>query len=52
MIACVEREIRQRERAYPRFVFNRKMTQAKADREIELMRAVKVALEGIKGLKR
>lgn len=40
MIAAVEREIRYRERVYPRLVFNRKMIQAKADREIEIMRAV------------
>lgn len=47
-IACVEREIRYRERVYPRLVFNRKMVQAKADREIEIMRAIKATLEGLK----
>lgn len=44
MIACVEREIRLRERVYPRWVMAGKMTQDKASREIETMRAVLVAL--------
>jgi hypothetical protein len=48
VIASVEREIRYRERVYPRLVFNRKMTQAKADREIEMMRACKATLEGLR----
>lgn len=39
-IACVEREIAMRERVYPRWVVERRMTQAKADAEIEAMRAV------------
>lgn len=47
-IACVEREIRQRERVYPRLVFNRKMSRASADREIEIMRTVLETLRQIK----
>jgi len=51
-IACAEREIRYRERVYPRLVFNRKMIQAKADREIETMRAIKSTLEGLRSPQR
>lgn len=39
-IYCVERELKLRERVYPRFVANKRMTQERADREIELMRSV------------
>ena len=40
MIACIEREIRMRERVYPRWIATGKMTQAKADAEIVTMKAV------------
>lgn len=49
-IACVEREIRLREFVYPRRVRDKRLTQAKAEREIETMRAVKATLEGLKRL--
>lgn len=49
-IACVEREIRMRERNYPRWVENGKLSQEKADREIELMKAVSRTLHNYKGL--
>ena len=39
-IAAVKREIAMRERVYPRQVFNRKMSQKTADRELALMRAI------------
>jgi hypothetical protein len=39
-IAAVKREVAMRERVYSRQVFNRKMTQKTADRELALMRAV------------
>lgn len=39
-IACIEREIRMRERVYPRWVESKRMTQTKADHEILVMRAV------------
>lgn len=39
-IACVERELTYRRRVYGRLVFAGKMTQARADREIEVMSAV------------
>jgi hypothetical protein len=48
-IACVEREIRLREFVYPRRVRDKRLTQAKADRELETMRAIKATLEGLKG---
>jgi hypothetical protein len=39
-IQCVEREIAFRRRVYSRWVFGKKMTQAKADKEIAAMSAV------------
>lgn len=39
-ILCVEREIRMRERAYPRWVAAGKMKQHMAQRELTVMRAV------------
>ena len=39
-VACVAREIKMRERVYPRWVAAEKMTQAKADAELAAMRAV------------
>jgi hypothetical protein len=45
-IACVKREIKMRERVYPRWVADGRMTQQLADREIELMKAVLRRLEG------
>ena len=39
-IKCVKREISMRERVYPRFVKEGKMTQDEADREIAAMKAV------------
>lgn len=39
-IACVERELVMRRRAYPRWIEGGKMTQAKADAEIRAMTAV------------
>jgi hypothetical protein len=44
-IACVEREIRMRERVYPRWVAIGKLTQDAADREILCMRAVLATLQ-------
>jgi hypothetical protein len=49
MIICVEREIRFRERVYPRQVAGGRLTETKAAREIEIMRTVKHTLEGLKG---
>jgi hypothetical protein len=37
---CAERELKMRQRVYPRWVQSEKMTQAKADREIALMQAI------------
>lgn len=39
-VECIEREIRMRERVYPRWVMGGKMTQEAADRELLTMRAV------------
>lgn len=39
-VACIEREVRYRERVYPRLVWAKKMSQQKADREIEVMAAI------------
>jgi hypothetical protein len=51
-IACVEREVRLRERAYPRWVQRRRMTQANADREIRTMRAVLETLQALSARRR
>lgn len=48
-IACVEREIRLRERVYPNWIAHGRMTKAKADSEIATMRAVLDTLRGAKG---
>lgn len=48
-IKCIEREIEMRKRAYPRFVEARKMTQSRADYEIEAMRAVLESLQRLRG---
>jgi hypothetical protein len=39
-IGCLERELRYRQRVYPRLVLAKKMSQQKADREIEVMAAI------------
>lgn len=44
-VAAVEREIGLRLRVYPRWVASGKMRQARADKEIERMRAVLVTLK-------
>lgn len=46
-IDCIEREIRFREFVYPRRVRDGKMSQAEADRQIALMRAVAATLATI-----
>jgi hypothetical protein len=38
VLACLRREMALRERVYPKWVAKGSMTQAKADRELELMR--------------
>jgi hypothetical protein len=48
LIACVEREIRLRQQVYPRRVADKRMSQAKADREIEMMGAVLKCLRWMK----
>ena len=46
-IASVEREIRMRERAYPRWIEQRRMTAKTAEHEISCMRAVLATLQRI-----
>ena len=46
-IASVEREIKMRERVYPRWVEAKRMTQAKADHELEAMKCVLVTLHNL-----
>lgn len=46
-VKCVEREIRFRERVYARRVGEKKMSQAKADEELDAMRAVLATLQNI-----
>lgn len=47
-IACVEREIALRRRAYPRWVRAGRMTQRDADRELAEMESVLATLRGLK----
>jgi hypothetical protein len=47
-IACVDREIKLRQRVYPRRIADRRMTQALAARQIALMEAVADSLRWMK----
>lgn len=47
-IRCVEREIRMRKRVYPSWVERGRMTQAKAEEELEAMEAVLATLQAAK----
>ena len=49
-IACVKREVGMRERLYPRWVAMRKMSQSKADEELNAMKAALATLERISGM--
>lgn len=40
LAACAEREVKQRRRVYPRFVADKRMSQAEADRQIAMMEAI------------
>lgn len=44
-LAAAQREVKMRERVYPRWVQQGKMTQAKADAELAAMRAICATLE-------
>lgn len=44
-IRCIERELKYRRRVYPHLVATKKMEQAAADREIEVMTVVLTRLE-------
>lgn len=44
-VACVERELRMRRSAYPRWILAGRMTQAKANMEIATMEAVLATLQ-------
>jgi hypothetical protein len=46
-IKCVEREVKLRERVYPRWIQGGRMTQTLADREVDLMKAVLARLRGL-----
>lgn len=50
-VACVEREIGFRQRVYPRWVQQGKMTQGKMDEELERMFAVRESLLELKRLR-
>jgi hypothetical protein len=45
-IASIEREIALRERVYPRWIADKKMSAAKAEKEIDAMKAVLETLKG------
>lgn len=44
MLACVDRELAMRRKVYPRWVGQKKLTQAAADLEILRMRAVRLCI--------
>lgn len=46
-IACVERELRQRARVYPRLIESGRMTKQKADEETRRMEAVLATLQKV-----
>lgn len=46
-IRCVERELKMRRRAYPRWVTQGRMSQDMADAEIAAMEAVLATLQGL-----
>ena len=47
-VLCVKREIRFRERVYPRWVSEARMTKAEADHQLAVMRAVLATLEQLR----
>lgn len=47
-IECVERELKLRERVYPRRIAARQMTTVLAERELDRMRAVLATLRALK----
>jgi hypothetical protein len=49
LIACADREVRYREKVYPRMIANGRMTQRRADREITLMREIAAELRNMLG---
>jgi hypothetical protein len=49
-IACVEREIKMRERVYPNWVTRGTMTEANARKEIHRMRAALETLQKLDGI--
>ena len=51
-IKCVEREIAMRRRVYPRWVADKRMTQAKADHELAAMEAVLETLKAALAIER
>ena len=51
MIKCVEREIGMRERVYPRWIEQKKMSQTKAEMEIATMKAIRDYLKYSQELK-
>lgn len=51
-IACIKRELRLRQSAYPRFVARGTMLQRDADRELQAMQAVLATLERVRSEQR
>ena len=52
MRACAEREAKMRRRVYPRWVEQKRMTQAQADRETALMEAIESHFAELAGKER
>jgi hypothetical protein len=49
-IKCVEREVAMREKVYPRWVANGKMTDGFADSQIKIMKDVVESLKRLRGI--
>lgn len=46
-IKCIDRELALRERVYPRLILTKRITQPRAEREIEHLKAVKRTLDAL-----
>lgn len=52
LIACAKRELAMRERVYPQLVARGRMTQTRADHELEAMKNIASVLEFVSGMLR
>ena len=48
LLGCIDRELRMRERLYPKWVARGRMSQSKADEELRLLREVRDIVDEVK----